>query len=195
MTRRATVAAFVAAGLLLSQCNNDDPALGQPTAGAPSSDREYIAENGPKVNNTLSGTVIDEEARSVAGAMVEAYGEMATTNADGAFTLSSISVPASRCYLKCTKDGYFTASTAYIPQANGTGVVRLVLMRDAASHQVEAAAGGTATLPDGSSVQLPAGGVVRADGTPYDGTVHVTVRGSPSPAPTTSSSRAPFRAS
>ncbi len=175
VTRRATVAAFVAAGLLLSQCNPDDTAPPPPPAGA-SSDAEYIAGNGPKVKNTLSGTVIDEKARPVTGAVVEAYGEVVTTDAEGDFTLQNVSVPASRCYLKCTKDGYFTASTAYIPQANGTGVVRLVLMSAAASHQVEAATGGTATLPDGSSVQLPAGGVVRADGTPYDGTVHVTVR-------------------
>ena len=174
LTRRATVACLAAAGLLLSQCNNDDTAA--PTAGAPSSDSEYIAENGPKLNTTITGTVIDEEARPVAGALVEAYGEMATTDADGEFTLGSISVPVRRCYLKCSKDGYFTASTAYIPAASDHGVVRLVLMSDAATHQVDAAAGGTAALPDGSSVQLPAGGVVDADGAPYSGPVNVTVR-------------------
>ncbi len=173
LSRRAAAALFVAAGLLLSQCNTDDTA--EPTAGN-ATDNEYVAENGPKVTTTLSGAVLDEEARPVAGALVEAYGEATTTDAAGEFSFESISVPANRCYLKCTKSGYFTASTAYIPQASGDAVVRLVMMSDAATHQVDAATGGTAQLPDGSSVQLPANGIVQADGTPYKGEVNVTVR-------------------
>jgi hypothetical protein len=52
----------------------------------------------------------------------------------------------------------------------------MVLMSAASTHQIEANVGGTASLNNGSSVQIPANGVVRKDGSPYNGQVNVTLR-------------------
>jgi hypothetical protein len=173
ISRHAIIALFVTSGLLLSQCKKDDTTV--PPVDI-STDSQYISDSGPKVSTTLSGLVLDETQRPVPGALVEAYGKTVTTDAAGEFTLANIQVPANRCYLKCSKQGYFTGSSALIPQANGSMFVQMILMNATATHQIDAAAGGTASLSNGSSVQLPASGIVRKDGSPYSGRVNVTVR-------------------
>jgi hypothetical protein len=49
-------------------------------------------------------------------------------------------------------------------------------MSATATHQIDAAAGGIASLSNGSSVQIPANSIIKKDGTLYSGQVNVTVR-------------------
>lgn len=172
-SRPLVIASLISTGLLLSHCKKDDTHV--PSFNS-STDSQYISDDGPKISTTLSGLVLDENQRPVSGAQVEVYGKTITTDAAGEFTLLNIQVPANRCYLKCTKQGYFTGSTALIPKANGEAFVQMVLMSATATHQIDANTGGTANLPNGSSVQIPANGIVKADGSLYSGQVNVTLR-------------------
>lgn len=164
---------FTASCLSLTQCRPDEDGK-LPTIPA-SGDDLYISDKGPKISIKLTGLVVDENKQPVSGALVEAYGQSATTDASGEFIIESASVPQQRCYVRCTKQGYFTGSNAQIPNAKDA-FVQMVLMSDAYTHQIDASAGGTATLANGSSVEIPANGLVDMDGNPYTGEVSVTVR-------------------
>jgi hypothetical protein len=163
---------FTASCLTLTHCHPDN---GETPVAIPSSDNAYISENGPKISIHLSGLVVDENKQPVSGALIEAYGETTTTNVSGEFSFESISVPQHRCYVKCTKDGYFTASNAQIPNSK-EAFVQMVLMSEAATHQIEAGTGGKAILSNGSSVEIPANSIVTTNGSSYNGEVQVTLR-------------------
>lgn len=125
---------------------------------------------------TIAGTAFDEAGKGIAGITVTAHGQTTTTDADGFFVFRNIRVPMERCFVLTKKTGYFTASRAETPTANGLTQMRMILLSNEAKYTVQSAAGGTVTLQDGGSVQLPANGYRLENGQPYTGTVKVAAR-------------------
>ncbi len=130
----------------------------------------------PDVRTTLSGIVLDEEGNPLAGVTVTAHGETTTTSAEGLFELENIQVPGNRCVISCEKENYFTGTRAEIPLRNAVTSVRIRLMSSATTHTIDAASGGTATLSNGSKVEIPANGLVTESGASYTGEVNMSVR-------------------
>ncbi|MBU3700409.1 MAG: carboxypeptidase regulatory-like domain-containing protein, partial [Candidatus Kapabacteria bacterium] len=131
--------------------------------------------DGSSVRTTLVGRVVDEAGKSVAGALVKGHGKTATTNANGVFVLSDVTVPSTRAVVVVSKGGYFTGARAAYPSASKTTTMLLMLQRSAETHSIDALRGGTVKVGS-ASVDLPANGYVDAQGNTYSGTISVAAR-------------------
>lgn len=156
-----TAVSVLATSLLLSACGGD----GDPAADA----------GGSTANATVNGTVVDATTGlGVSGATVTSGQQSTTTAADGKFTLK---VPASaRAPLTVSKAAY--ADNVVIAPASDSvaASVTAQLLPVAATGQVNAATGGTVSVPNSTArVTLPAAALVRADGQPISGNVAVAV--------------------
>ncbi|MBU3679501.1 MAG: hypothetical protein FGM32_07835, partial [Candidatus Kapabacteria bacterium] len=152
---------FAVAVLALAACNPFvDP-------GAP--------DDTSTVRTTLTGRVIDETGKSVAGALVTGHGKTATTNANGVFVLSDVTVPSTRAVVIVSKGGYFTGARAAHPSASKTTTMLLTLQQAKQTRTISAASGGQVVVGS-ATVDLPANGYVDAQGNTYSGTVNVAAR-------------------
>jgi protocatechuate 3,4-dioxygenase beta subunit len=135
-----------------------------------------IPETTPTVNTTLTGTVVDEANNPVDAATVTANGKTTSTNAQGFFTISNLTVSPNRAYVKVTKTGFFTGSKACIPAANSATQVKITLSSNTPNFTIASSSGGTASLANGSSVVLPANAVVTSGGAAYSGNIQLAVK-------------------
>lgn len=127
------------------------------------------------IKTIVTGRVVDDAGNSVANASVTLHGQTTTSDANGIFTFTDATVPSDRALVQAHASGYFTASRGFIP-SQGVSTVRLTLANRPQAGSVSATSGGTVSVGNGASVVIPAGGVVRADGSPYSGTVRVMAR-------------------
>jgi uncharacterized lipoprotein YbaY len=127
------------------------------------------------VRTTITGRVIDEAGKSVAGALVRGHGASATTNANGVFVLQNVSVPSTRAVVLVTKNGYFTGARAAYPSANKITTMMLTLQEYKQTATVNSASGGRVSV-GGASIDLPANGYVDAQGKAYFGTVSIAAK-------------------
>jgi len=127
------------------------------------------------MKTTVVGLVVDDAGRGVSGASVTLHGATTTTDGDGVFTFVDATIPSERALVQAHAAGYFTSSRGFLPGAAGS-TVRLTLANRPLAGTVSAQSGGTVNVGNGASVTLPAAGIVRADGTPYTGTVRVMAR-------------------
>jgi hypothetical protein len=155
---------------LLMQCNpEEDNRHGE------SPDNDPLQPK-PAITTTVAGIVIDETGQPVAEAEVNVHGETALTDDTGAFLMSDIQVPGNRCVIHTKKEGFFSGIRALAPNENGQTEARIVLMASPVTHTFDASSGEVASLPDGSEVQIPPGGLVDESGNPYTGQVNMSVR-------------------
>ncbi len=153
--RRPTLAALVLA-VVLAACGGSDDDSGQP----------YVpAGQQPVQPGSLGGRVLSaSNGQPIAGATVVVDGVTVTTGADGAFAFADLT-QVDRILVTITAAGY--ASTVRVTSVTGglTTTVPAQLMPLAATVSLNAAAGGTTTVP-GSTAQVtfPAGAVVTAAG-------------------------------
>ncbi|KPF45905.1 hypothetical protein IP87_14050 [beta proteobacterium AAP121] len=124
----------------------------------------------------LSGRVLDAAtALAVAGATVQVGGSTVTTDATGAFNLTTAPLGA-WVPVNITAAGYAESSRITTVAATGSNDVQVRLVRVATTGTVDAATGGTVSLA-GSTAQvvLPANGLQRADGSLPTGSISVAL--------------------
>jgi hypothetical protein len=110
----------------------------------------------------------------VAGAKVATTAGAATfTDSEGNFTLQNVELDADAGFVKVEKAGYFSGSRTFMTAAGQNIAVTISLIAKSVTGSFDAASGGKVTLSRGS-VSLPAAGVMKADSTPYSGTVSVS---------------------
>jgi hypothetical protein len=125
---------------------------------------------------SVSGRVLDENGNSVGNADIAIGNQITSTDQYGTFIIKNVSVN-SRCIATIAKTGYFNRTHAFIAKANTVNYIRVILISDEETHTLSATAGGTVSLPDGSSIQFAAGSFVNAvTGAPYLSTVHLCVK-------------------
>ena len=130
-----------------------------------------------KVNCSVSGFIMDEQSRPVAGATVAAGTLLATTDEFGYFKIVSASLTKNIGLVKISRAGYFTGFKTFNAAENGQHFFRLMLLNKVTAGTIPAIAGGTVTATDGATVTLPANGVVdAASGAVYSGSVQVSTR-------------------
>lgn len=132
--------------------------------------------NKPTVLTTIAGIVSDENGNALSGITVSTHGKTAVSNQYGLFVVKDVRVPQDRCFILARQDGYFTASRAEVPKANGVTNMRLSMMTNSANYSVSASAGGTVNISGGGIVEFPANGFSTESGQPYTGTVKVAAR-------------------
>ncbi len=173
--RRLLCAVLLGTITLLGSCKKD-PETPQPGPGTENPTGNDPLKPTPSVTTTVAGRVTDEDGKPLSNVRVTVHGKQTVTSVDGLFTLENISVPGNRCVITCKKDEYFEGIRAQVPTAGQVTRTQIVLMRSAATHTFQAASGSTATLDNGSAVQIPAASLVTESGGAYTGQVNMVVR-------------------
>jgi len=129
-----------------------------------------------EISTSVAGTIVDESGKPVAGVRVMVQNKEVLSTDAGSFFIDQVSVPGNRCVIRCKKEGFFEGTRAEIPVKDNITKTKIVLMSSAATQSISAGAGGKVTLNNGSEVQIPANGVVDANGNPYSGMVNIALR-------------------
>ncbi|HKR07127.1 MAG TPA: carboxypeptidase-like regulatory domain-containing protein [Bacteroidia bacterium] len=128
------------------------------------------------LRTTVSGIVLDESNAPLSGVTVTAYGQTTTTSQNGTFVLKNINANKNRCVLQFSKAGFFNRAQGFIASANTVKYIRIILLSNAATQNFSSSAGGTVSLPDGSSAAFQPNSFVTSNGSAYTGTVNLIVK-------------------
>lgn len=130
--------------------------------------------NPTPVQGNVTGKVIDNNNNAVAGATVKAGSNTTTTDNRGLFRFNNIQLDKYSAVVTVEKTGFFKAYRVFSASANNTNFVKLKLVPKTLIGSIDAAAGGSVSLPDNSKITLPASGVVvRSNSQSYTGSVKV----------------------
>ena len=143
-------------------------------SGSPGGGNPATPVNPAPVTGTLTGKVVDNSNNAVAGATVKAGSNTTTTDARGLFRFSNIQLDKYASLVTVEKSGFFKAYRVFSAIANNTNFVKLKLIQKALIGNIDAATGGSVSLPDNSKITLPASGVVvKSNNQAYAGSVKV----------------------
>ena len=130
--------------------------------------------NPSPVQGTVTGKVVDNNNNAVAGAIVKAGSNSATTDNRGLFRFNNIELDKYSAVITVEKTGFFKGYRVFSASANNTNFVKLKLIPKTLIGNIDAAAGGNVTLADNSRITLPASGVVvKSTNQSYSGSVKV----------------------
>ncbi len=123
----------------------------------------------------VMGFVYNEEGKPMQGVKVSGGGETTITDNYGVFLLSNAAFTGDFCYIKAEKNGYFIGSNTVHGQA-GQELLTEITMQ--AQDNIVVYPSGEAkeiVLSNGSVVSFPANAIKKAEGSLYNGNVHVAV--------------------
>ena len=130
--------------------------------------------NPTPVQGNVTGKVIDNNNNAVAGATVRAGSNTTATDSRGLFRFNNIQLDKFSAVITVEKAGFFKGYRVFSASANNTNFVKLRLVPKSLIGSIDAANGGSVTLPDNSKITLPASGVVaKATSQSYTGSVKV----------------------
>jgi len=148
------------------EVKNDNPAPGGGGTGT--------TVNPTPVQGNVTGKVIDNSNNAVAGATIKAGSNTTTTDSRGLFRFNNIQLDKYSAVITVEKAGFFKGYRVFSASANNTNFVKLKLVPKTLIGSIDAAAGGSVSLPDNSKITLPASGiVVRSNSQSYTGSVKV----------------------
>ena len=147
------------------EVKNDNPGTGGSTG---------TVVNPTPVQGTVTGKVVDNNNNAVAGATVKAGSNTTTTDNRGLFRFNNIQLDKYSAVVTVEKSGFFKGYRVFSASANNTNFVKLKLVPKTLIGSIDAAAGGSVSLPDNSKITLPASGVVvKSNNQSYSGSVKV----------------------
>ncbi len=127
-----------------------------------------------KISSTVSGFVTDENNLAVMGATVLVGSSTITTDKYGYFEAKNVQVVKQAAVVTVNKTGYFKGIKTYIATEGKSAFFRIKLIPKTIAGTVNAASGGTVTLPNGLSVKLNGGTIVNAaTNAQYSGSVNI----------------------
>jgi hypothetical protein len=125
------------------------------------------------VTASLQGHVVDENGLPVQGAAVTSGSATTTTDINGIFSFTSISMSSRFGYVKVVENGYYTGSRSLITNSGASNFVSIQLVPMAAATTFPATSGGSVGMASGDTATFPANAVVSAStNAAYTGTVH-----------------------
>jgi len=126
------------------------------------------------VTANLQGRVLDQDGLPVQGAAVSSGTATTTTDINGVFTFSKLTMSSRFGYVKVAKTGYFTGSKSIITNGGASNYVSIQLMPRIAARIFAAADGGVVVVKPGDTAAFPAAAVVNAStNATYTGNVNV----------------------
>ena len=130
-----------------------------------------------KIASSVAGFVTDENEVAVNGATIIFGSTTTTTDKFGYFEVRNVQVTKVAAMVSVIKPGYFKGIKTYIAAEGKSAFFRIKLLPKLSAGNIDAATGGTVTLPNGLSVSLPAGAVVNASSNAaYTGSVTVAAQ-------------------
>lgn len=125
------------------------------------------------ITSSIFGRVTDENGNSISGATASAGGKSTTTDLNGVFKLSNVTLNKKHAFVKINKSGYFDGSRTFIATSGKTNQVEIQLFSKSLKGSFDASTGATINVTANASVEFPANAIKKADGTIYTGTVKV----------------------
>jgi hypothetical protein len=163
-----SLAAMAAALIVFVACSKTAS-----TTSSTNSNPNHIAPD-QTVTASLQGRVVDENGIPVQGAAVTSGAATTSTDINGVFSFSNISLSSRFGFVKVVKQGYFTGSRSIITNAGASNYVNIQLVPRAVSGTFPAPTGGKVAVSTGDSAAFAASSVVEAStGTAYTGMVTV----------------------
>ena len=155
---------------LLQSCNKDDV------------DSSSSFQNGGSINCSIAGKIIDESGASIAGAIVQIGSRSYSTDANGLFYLTGLTLNNERAVIKVTKGGYWDRTAALFVTSGHTGFTKVVMPLKNFNNTVSGTAGGT--IQSGNSIiSFPANAFTTESGAAYSGQVHIAFKDLPTTNP------------
>lgn len=162
--RLTLILAVLASSVAFYACNKYKDAL-PPSSDLPE-DKIVIA--------SVQGSVLDENGLPVQGATVTSGTASTTTDENGVFNFSDISLSSRFGYVKAVKQGYFTGSRSILTSAASSNYISIKLIPRTSKGSFSASTGGSIAVQTGDTVAFDASSVVTAaTNAAYSGTVHV----------------------
>lgn len=154
--------------LMISCEKNDSPAtdVARPWNGL-----------GEKVTTSVSGYITNENDEPLFGAQITIGDQVMTTDEFGYFSVTNVSLYANSAVIKTEKGGYLQNFRTLTPGKEKETLVHIKMLIATEAGTIPAAEGGIVTTTEGAAIELPANGVVLANGGgAYTGKVHVKAR-------------------
>jgi hypothetical protein len=127
------------------------------------------------VTASISGQILDNNNQPVSGAVVKAGTASATTDLNGNFSISNVSLDKNAGFVKVAKDGFFEGSRTIVVNTGAVNYVTIQLIKKTVSGTVSGSTGGTITVQGGGSVVFTGNSFVNNTGnSAYTGTVSVS---------------------
>lgn len=167
------VLALAFALIMIASCGDDDNLSSSETPISPLENYNPASE---LVQASLIGTVIDESEIPVAAAIVMHRGEQYETDDNGIFVISNKTFDNHGAYFTVQKDGYFTGSRRFYPQAGSTNYAYVQLMELTTIGRFDAGTGGEVVGADNIELSFSGNSILSADGTTYTGQVAVSAK-------------------
>jgi len=128
-------------------------------------------------NNSVTGSIKDHDtALAISGAKVTVASSTSITDSSGNYTVTGVGT-GDRIIVKIEKDGY--ATTSKIVSLTGSGVTSTLnvnLLPVGVSQDFSASSNKVIEVPNSTArVEIPANGLVRADGSQPSGNIHADV--------------------
>jgi hypothetical protein len=130
------------------------------------------ANDAVKVAATVTGSVIDENNKPVANAVVTAGTATTNTDAMGNFSFRNIVVSVLNGSVTVTKAGYFKGIRNFVTEEGKNNFVKIQLIKQTLTGIIASASGGVITTSN-ATITFPANAFVTAAGAPYTGNVKV----------------------
>lgn len=124
------------------------------------------------ITATLQGNIVDENNQPLADATIQVGQKTVMTDAHGYFRIVNASLDKKTSLVTAEKEGYFKAFRTF-SATSGANQAVIQMVKKTSAGSVNAAAGGTVDLSNGSKITLPANGIVNASGGVYTGNVNV----------------------
>ena len=125
-----------------------------------------------KFQGSLFVTVKDSGGKPIQGATIAIGDQIVTSNEDGTFFFTQITLTGDD-YLQVEKPGYFKGSRRFNTIASHTQFLQITLMPQEEVGSFSGAQSATVSIDAKSKLTFPDHAVTRADGSAYNGTVHV----------------------
>ena len=127
------------------------------------------------VSATISGRILDNNKQPVNGAVVKAGSQTATTDINGNFRITNVTLDKNAGFIKVEKDGFFQGSRTIVVNANVVNYISIELIKRTVSGTVSGSGGGNITVQGGGSIVFSSNSFVNTAGnSAYTGTVSVS---------------------
>lgn len=169
-----TKLALIVVLLLISNCKRGEDSLSpsSPTINTSIPQNNYTP---PAItfSAAVQGFVIDKQGNEVDNATVKAGNKTTTTDINGYFRIEKADFTGDFCYIKATKQGFFTSSTTVHGKAGKEYAAELVMQPLNTLATFPSTQSKTVTIQGGGMVALPANGYITSTGATYTGNVSV----------------------
>jgi len=129
--------------------------------------------NDSVVISSVFGRVVDESGIGVYAATVQAGDKSATTDANGIFKITNVSLSKNHAFVRVSKTGYFDGSRTFVALSGKINNVAIRLLTKSLKGTFSASTGATINVTSAASVEFPANSIKNTDGSIYTGTVKV----------------------